>query len=74
MKIEDIDLSRMEFTPEELKFMGEIVMKAEEIKKDTMVFALVEKEMKKKSRAIKDLTDLRREAQLKRVSEDPIKT
>lgn len=64
-----IDTSQMEFSTEELQTMGEILLKAEEIKADKQLFDLVQKNMRKKAKAITSTEDLRLEASKKAMEE-----
>lgn len=71
MKLEDIDPSQQEFSDEELKAMGEILLKAEEIKADHALYNIVEKHMKKQVKKIKSLSDLRAKANALEMTPDP---
>lgn len=64
-----IDTTQMEFTTEELQTMGEILLKAEEIKADKQLYDLVQKSMKKKAKAITSTEDLRVKANMKAMEE-----
>jgi hypothetical protein len=70
MNIKDINTDQDEYTQEELEYMGEIIMKAEEIKANSMLFANVEKAMQSKVKKINNLSDLRRVAQDKAATQE----
>lgn len=62
MGLDDIDITKDEFSTEELHMMGEILMLAEKIKKDSVLFANIEKALKKKEKEIRSISDIRRRA------------
>lgn len=64
-----IDTTQMEFSEEELQTMGEILLKAEEIKADKQLYDLVQKSMKKKAKAINSTEELRIKANMKAMEE-----
>lgn len=63
MKLADIDTTAMEFTEEELDYMGEVLVKAEEIRADKKLYELVESHMKKRADQITSVADLRKKHQ-----------
>jgi hypothetical protein len=62
MKLEDIQPGQLDYSDEQLKYAGEVLLKADEIKADKQLLTLVEDAMKKKVTAIKSLGDMRRKA------------
>lgn len=59
MKLSDLDLTKNEYSEEELDCMIMCLEKSEEIKRDSTLFQILQKRMKKKVKSIKSLQDLR---------------
>jgi hypothetical protein len=59
MKLEDLDPKKDEYTEEELSGFVEILIKAEQIKADSMLYRLVQKHMKRQKKKIDSVADLR---------------
>lgn len=63
MKLEDIDTKKDGWTDEELDALVDILVKAEEIKTDSVLYKLVQQHMKKKKKKIDSVADLRAKEQ-----------
>jgi hypothetical protein len=62
MNLEDIDPKATEFTDSELDFMGQILMKAEAIRADSVLLRTVQKHMKGRAKEIRSIAQLRDKA------------
>ncbi len=62
MKLSEIDTKKQEYTDDELDALVDILIKAKEIEGDSTLYKVVQAHMKKKTKAIKSVADLKAKA------------
>ena len=70
--IQDVDITKNEFTEEELDSLIDILEKAEAVKEDSALFRIVKNRMGAKVKTMSSLSDLKSEYNKKVLEEDKI--